>query len=496
MLEANPLPPQEARVPPAPPARLTELNPGPPRPQGRYVLYWMTWARRTGHNHGLEHALHWARELGLGLMVLEALRADYAWASPRLHSFVMQGMADTRRRLAGAGARVLSYVEPAPGAGRGLLAALAQDAALVVADQYPAFFIPRMLAAAAQKIDAPLTAVDSCGLIPLAAPGRWFPNAYSMRRWLQKELLGHLAQAPDADPLAKGLPPAPRLPRAITNRWPPARLAALAVGDCRGVELPPGPEPAGLRGGEEAGQAAWRRFLAHGLDGYAQGRNQPGAASGLSPYLHFGHLSPHQVFAELAAHQSWAPHLTPANARGARRGWWGMSEDAEAFVDQLVTWRELGYGFCHQRGDAQSLGLLPDWARKTLAAHAGDQREHLYAAEQFEAAATHDALWNACQRQLMAEGKIEGYLRMLWGKKILEWSPSPEAALATMTQLNNRWALDGRDPNSFSGIMWCLGLFDRAFGPRRRVMGTVRYMASANTQRKLKLADYLRRFGG
>ena len=172
-----------------------------------------------------------------------------------------------------------------------------------------------------------------------------------------------------------------------------------------------------------------------------------------------------------------------------------MGESAEAFLDQLVTWRELGFNGCHFRADHGEYGYLPEWARTSLQAHAGDPRPVLYRLEDFAAAATHDPLWNAAQRQLLREGRLHNYLRMLWGKKILEWSDSPQQALAVMIELNNRYALDGRDPNSYSGIAWCLGRYDRPWGPERPILGKIRYMSSANTARKLRVKGYLHRYG-
>jgi deoxyribodipyrimidine photo-lyase len=172
-----------------------------------------------------------------------------------------------------------------------------------------------------------------------------------------------------------------------------------------------------------------------------------------------------------------------------------MSRAAEAFCDQLVTWRELGFNFCARREDHLSYGSLPEWARRTLEAHAGDVRAPRYTREQLEQAATGDPLWNAAQRQLVREGRIHTYLRMLWGKKILEWSASPPEALETLIALNDRWALDGRDPNSDSGIGWVLGRYDRPWAPERPIFGTVRYMSSANTARKYRVRGYLERYG-
>jgi deoxyribodipyrimidine photo-lyase len=184
-----------------------------------------------------------------------------------------------------------------------------------------------------------------------------------------------------------------------------------------------------------------------------------------------------------------------ARARGERTGFWRMHPSSEAFLDQLITWRELGFNQCTHERDYQSFASLPNWAQKTLTEHKNDARPQLYTRAQLEAAQSHDPIWNAAQRELVQEGRIHNYLRMLWGKKILEWSQAPEQALATAIYLNDRYALDGRDPNSYSGILWCFGRYDRAWGPVRPIFGTVRYMSSANTAKKLRLTKYLAKYG-
>ena len=172
-----------------------------------------------------------------------------------------------------------------------------------------------------------------------------------------------------------------------------------------------------------------------------------------------------------------------------------MSREAESFLDELVTWREIGFNMTSHRDDYDRFESLPDFAKATLRKHADDPRPHLYTREQLDEARTHDPLWNAAQRQLVREGRMHNYLRMLWGKKVLEWSRTPEEALETLVHLNNRYAVDGRDPNSYSGIFWVFGRYDRAWGPERPIFGSVRYMSSENTARKLDVEGYLRRYG-
>jgi len=484
--------------------RIRVLRDQPERPEGEYVLYWMTAARRLEWNHALDRAVARARALGRPLVIFEPLRVGYRWAADRHHAFVLQGMAEHARRLAGTAVAYYPYVEPGPGAGSGLLAALATRACLVVTDDAPVFFLPRMLEAAARRLEVRLEAVDSCGLLPLSLVLKPYVSAHHFRRFLQRELPAHLTELPAAEPFLGGIPAGEGGARSLVHesvleRWPMASPDLLAATPRELAHLPidHAVPPSRLRGGREAGLARLDRFLADGIPRYASHRNEPDAqdaSSGLSPWLHFGHLSVHEVFHRVAVAEGWSPARLGADRSGKRQGWWGMSASAEGFLDELVTWRELGFGFCRVVDGYDRYGSLPEWALETLQAHAGDARPWLYHLSDFERAKTHDPLWNAAQRQLREEGVIHNYLRMLWGKKILEWSASPAEALEIMIELNNRWALDGRDPNSHTGIMWVLGRFDRGW-PERPVFGKVRSMSSEATRRKVGVDRYLARWG-
>ena len=466
---------------------------------GDFVLYWMTAFRRRGWNFSLQRAVEWAKELQKPLVVLEALRCDYPWASDRFHAFILEGMKDNLRHFDKSPAHYFPFVERRIGEGKGLLEKLGACACVVVGDDYPAFFLPRMVAAAANILRVKLEVVDSNGLLPLRAADQVFKTAYSFRRFLQKNLPEHLDQIPARDPLSGlSLPAPPALPEAITERWSPASEDILDAPPEVLKTLPINHRVPGVptRGGPEAAQRALRIFLRDKLHPYPMVRNHPDddGGSGLSPYLHFGHLAVHQVAAELMEREEWTPERLGVKASGQRAGWWGMSEGAEAFLDQLITWRELGFNMCSKRADYDRFESLPEWALRDLLDHAGDVRPYVYSVDEFEAAKTHDPLWNAAQIQLLEEGRMHNYLRMLWGKKILEWSPSPREALAVMIELNNKYALDGRDPNSCTGIFWVLGRYDRPWFPQRPVFGKIRYMSSRSTMRKVRVEEYLQRY--
>ena len=445
--------------------------------------------------------VEWAVRLQKPVLVFEPLRCGYRWASDRFQRFVTQGMVDNAQRLQRRGVAYYPYVEPSPGAGKGLLAELAGRASVVVSDDFPCFFLPRMMAAAAAQIPGRFELIDSNGLLPMRAAEKVFQRAYDFRRFLQKTLRPHLDQSPQPDPLSRvRLPSLVALPAKACRKWPPAPVETFADRTDWLERLPIDHQVgvAAARGGSRAAVTALRRFLAGRLSRYESERNQPEeeVTSGLSPYLHFGHLSPHQVFAEVTEHEDWTADRIAAKGNGIAQGWWGASATAEAFLDQLITWRELGFNLCWQRTDHDQYESLPDWVQRTLQKHARDPREHVYSLEQFEASETHDELWNAAQRQLVTEGRIHNYLRMLWGKKILEWTAHPRDALEIMIELNNKYALDGRDPNSYSGIFWCLGRYDRPWAPERPIFGQIRYMSSANTARKVRVRSYVRKYLG
>ena len=479
--------------------RVRARNDEPIREGGELVLYWMIAARRARHSFALERAVEHAARLRLPLVVLEPLRVGYRWASDRIHCFVVEGMAENARRFAKTNAIYHPYVEPTPGAGKGLLEALMARAAVVVTDDFPTFFLPRMVSVAAARSPVRFEDVDGNGLYPMRATDRVFTTAASFRRHLQKTLRDHLDAFPAPDPLAAVTIPEGSLPREIAARWPrasevllagdPSALAALPIDH----DVPVSP----IRGGAAAAEQALDRFVEHGLARYADERSDPDAdaSSGLSPYLHFGHLSVHEVFTRLASGARWTTKKLEAKAHGSREGWWNMGVAEDAFLDEIVTWREIGFNLCAHRDDHDRFDSLPTFAKVTLADHAGDPRPVVYSRADLEAARTGDPVWNAAQRQLVREGRVHNYLRMLWGKKVIEWSRTPEEALETLIELNNKYALDGRDPGSYSGIFWVFGRYDRAWGPEREIFGKVRFMSSEATRRKVRMREYLARFG-
>jgi deoxyribodipyrimidine photo-lyase len=478
--------------------RLRHVGDRPANTGGAFVLYWMIANRRTRYNFSLQRAVDWAKELKKPLVVFEALRAGYPWACDRIHAFVIQGMLDNAAAFSGKPVTYWPYLEPKPGDGSGALAALARQACVVISDDFPCFFLPRMVESAARQIPVRLELVDSNGLFPMRATERIFARAFDFRRHLQKNLLPHLEEVPLAEPSRSLKLPVHQLEASFRNRWPAADLDGFSRGLTGLKDFPINHrvKTVNYLGGSKAAAAQLGLFLRDRLDRYHEDRNQPEQeiASGLSPWLHFGHISAHDVFATVTRSCGWTPENVSAKVTGSNTGWWGAPPAVESFFDELITWRELGYNLCSHTDNYDQYESLPDWARATLDLHARDPRPWNYSPEQLEQSQTHDPLWNAAQVQLVREGRIHNYLRMLWGKKILEWSPSPREALARLIELNNKYATDGRNPNSYSGIFWVLGRYDRPWGPERPIYGQIRYMTSENTARKVKVRDYIRKY--
>lgn len=430
--------------------RVQLLNSAPFRAGAKYVLYWAQVNRRVAWNHGLAHAVELANQARLSVLFYEGLTYDYPYASDRFNRFVLEGAADTQEQLEGAGIGYVFYHRRKRSDPNDVLYRLAKDAAAVVTDDYPLWparvFNPRV----ASKLDVPYYAVDSSCIVPMSRFEKREYAAYTIRPKIRKLLPEYLRPMP-----------AIRVRRKFSSKL---RKPVVHRG-----RLSPG-----LPGGSSAARKRLRRFLKHSLHRYANLSNQPSenATSGLSPYLHFGHISSLEI--ALAVQDYAGQHkLLP-----------------DEVLEQMIVRRELAFNFARFTEHAESLDVLPDWARKTLAKHSGDKRDPTYSRDQFENAETHDPLWNAAQKELLRTGKIHGYYRMYWGKKIIEWSATPEQALATAIHLNNRYALDGRDPNSIANILWCFGLHDRPW-VERPIFGQVRYMSFDGMRRKTDVGAYI-----
>ncbi len=500
-------------------------NDRPPRPHGKYVLYWMQMSRRLHDNPALDFALDLAHCWKKPLVVHESLKLNYPWASARHHTFILQGMRDNARRAARLGLAYWPFAATPDEPGHGLVRSMSEEACAVVTDDYPAYIVPAHNRAIGSRCDVAVYLIDGNSIVPLSRLGPPVSAAAHLRPRIHKCFAEAWDQRPAREPAVSAAVASDLEPpfRAWDARQDIVSFVASLPVD-RSVPAVPGVE-----GGTEAGQQALQRFVGSRLSSYAVGRNEPNdpdatAASGLSAYLHYGHISIQEV-AEAVLGQGWSTAEINPGAANKRDDFFCRDENVNAFLDEAITWRDIGYHWHYNRnvavagkglkswqdestdgglprfnfatfdfspGTTDTLEMvLPAWARKTLGDHRADSREHLYRLDEFEAGETHDPLWNAAQRELVATGRIHNYMRMLWGKKVLEWSKTPDEGYAVLEHLNNKYGLDGRDPNSYTGILWCFGLLDRPWAPERTVFGSVRYMSSANTVKKFEMKGYL-----
>jgi deoxyribodipyrimidine photo-lyase len=427
--------------------------------------------RRVDANHGLAWAVKQANELGLPVLYYEGLTCTYKEANDRLHTFVLQGVPETAQRLGERGIGYCFYLRRRKSEANDVLYQLAEDAACVVSDDYPTFIAAQHNRSVPDRLKVSYEVVDSSCIVPMNTWVKREYAAYTIRPKIRKVLAQHLEACPE--------PEVSKVWRGSAPRWHTPVCAANIAELVASCEIDHRVKPSiSYCGGRKAAERVLEHFLERNLRRYAKDRNEPAAhaTSDLSPYLHFGMISSLEV--ALAAQRHAEEHKLIA----------------DEFLEELIVRRELAFNYARHVEHPESLCNLPEWARQTLLRHAGDHREPVWSYQQFEQARTHDALWNACQKEMLLRGKIHGYYRMYWGKKIIEWSPTCQDALETMVRLHDRYALDGRDPNTYTNILWCFGLHDRPW-QERSVFGMIRYMGLDGMKRKTGVDAYLREIG-
>jgi deoxyribodipyrimidine photo-lyase len=447
--------------------RVRLLNRAEPR-AGDYILYWSQMNRRADSNHALAFAAELANERGLPVLFYEGLTCSYPHANDRLHTFLLEGVPETERRLDKLGIGYVFHLRRRRSDPNDALHRLAERAAAIVTDDYPTFVAAAHNASVPAKVRAPYYAVDSSCIVPMRRFEKQEYAAYTIRPKIQRMLREYLAPVPAIRVKRKWSGPLPM----EHTRVEPDGIADLVASCEIDHTVPPSID---LRGGRIAAESQLRVFLENNLKRYARHKNEPSehATSQLSAYLHFGHMSSLEI--AIAVRDCAAKHKLIA----------------EEYLEELIVRRELTFNFALHSPYRDSIGALPNWAKTTLAKHARDRRDPLYTRDQFERAETYDDLWNATQREMLTRGVIHGYYRMYWGKKIIEWSKSPEDALASMLAIHDRYALDGRDPNTYTNCLWCFGLHDRPWG-ERPIFGMVRFMSLEGMRRKTDVDAYIR----
>ena len=442
--------------------RIQSLNETAERSNGRYVLYWLQQAQRVASNHALALAIDLANERGLPLVVAFGLMDDYPEANRRHYAFMLEGLAEVARELESRRLRfVLRHGSPDQ-----VALDLAADAAVLVCDRGYLRHQRAWRQNVAERAGCRVVQVESDVVVPVEVASQKAEfGARTIRPKIERQRDHFLAalELPNAETSASGLD--------LAGDFDPTdvdgTLARLKLDTTVGrVER--------FKGGASEARLRLAHFIEQKLNGYADGRNEPVArqCSELSPYLHFGQISP----LDLA--------IAAKKAKGVGQ------EDRASFLEELIVRRELAMNFVAFTPDYDQFSMLPDWAKKTMAEHGSDQREYVYSEKQLEAGETHDPYWNAAMREMRVSGYMHNYMRMYWGKKIIEWSKSHDEAFATTLRLNNRWFLDGRDPASFANVGWLFGLHDRAW-TERPVFGKLRYMNANGLKRKFDIDAYV-----
>lgn len=440
------------------PERIEPLNSESTR-SGDYILYWMQASQRMAYNHALAYAIEQANRLGRPLVVGFGLTADYLGATARHYTFMLEGLRELAGTLKDRGMELVVRLGPPPS----VIADLAQAACLVVVDRGYLRLQKRWRQEAARRLGCPLIQVESDCIVPVetASPKEDYAAATlrpKIHRLLPRFLVPMRMPRLKKDSLGLAL-------GGLDLEDVPALVRSLKVDESVGPV-------AGFAGGESQAQKRLRQFIKTKLDDYDAARNDPtlDGQSDLSPYLHFGQISPLEVALEV---QKTA------------------SPGQEAFLEELIVRRELSLNFVYYNPHYDTFKSLPAWAARTLRFHQKDKRAYQYSLAELRQAQTHDPYWNAAQREMMLTGKMHGYMRMYWGKKILEWSRSPAQAWQIAVTLNDTYELDGRDPNGYAGIAWCFGKHDRPWA-RRPIFGQVRYMNDAGLRRKFDIEGYVR----
>ena len=430
-------------------------------PVGKYVLYWMRTAIRIEENPALDVAIHIANEWDLPVLIYHGLSERYPYASDRHHTFILQGARDVQATAYTLNVEYAFHLERC-GQRQPHLKGLANGARCIVTEDMPVSPLRNWTNALGKAVATPILLVDTACVVPMQLIGRAFDRAFEFRSatsQLYAERLNRRTEPVRSHSNDKVLHSIPFEPIDLQR----ADLAEL-ISTCD-IDHSIGPVHQTL-GGSIAGYQRWKAFKEHGLAKYARLRNDAlvDGVSRMSPYLHYGMVSPMRIAREASSIKH---------------------PGAGKFLDELLIWRELSYAFCFHRTDHERLSALPDWAIATLKDHQGDQRSALHSMEKLSRGRTGDLLWDAAQRSLLMHGELHNNVRMTWGKALIGWTSNAERALSTMIDLNHRYALDGRDPASLGGILWCLGQFDRPFMPERPVLGKVRDRSTLEHSRRL-----------
>jgi deoxyribodipyrimidine photo-lyase len=426
---------------------------------GKFVLYWMQASQRAECNHALEYSILKSNKLNRPLLVYFGISENYPEANERHYYFMLEGLREVQKALEAKGIKmVIKSSSPEIG-----VVELSKSASLVVADHGYTKTERGWMKFVEEKVKCPLIQVESNVVVPVgAASPKEEYSAATFRPKIKKIIDQYLV------PLENGTLKKHSLKLDFSSfdiKNVKKAISQLKIND-------DAKKVRGFRGGMIEAKKHLQEFIEDKLDNYPEHKNDPTnqCVSNLSPYLHFGQISP--LYIALEIRKSDSPSV-------------------DSYLEELIVRRELAINFVFYNKNYDSFDGLPEWPRKTLNEHKKDKRDYLYTAEELEKAKTHDPYWNAAQKEMTIKGKMHGYMRMYWGKKIIEWTKTPQEAYKVALFLNNKYELDGRDPNGFTGVAWCFGKHDRAW-KERAIFGKVRYMNANGLERKFDIDFYVK----
>jgi deoxyribodipyrimidine photo-lyase len=432
--------------------------------KGDYVLYWMQQSQRAADNHALEYAVQQANKLDRRLLVTFGLMDDYPEANLRHYTFMLEGLKETQATLESRGIRmVVRWGHPPEVALK-----LGGRASMIVCDRGYLKHQRAWREQVAQQANCRVVQVESDVIVPIEVAS---DKAEYAARTIRPKIKRHL------ETYLVGLKPTQ-----VKHPSLGIQLKGLDLNDTEkllrklNLDRSVGPVSDFFKGGTSQAVKRFKRFIRYRLNHYDQHSNQPQTddISHMSPYLHFGQISPLYL----------ALQINPVPD--------SLKESKEAYLEELVVRRELAMNFAFYTSNYDTYACIPSWAGKTLTEHQQDKRDYIYSRRQLENAATHDPYWNAGMLEMKHTGFMHNYMRMYWGKKILEWSSTPQTAFRTTLAINNKYFLDGRDPNSYTGVGWIYGVHDRAW-IERPIFGKTRYMAASGLERKCDIAAYVKK---
>lgn len=442
-------------------SRIKKLNNHPVNRSNEVVIYYMQASVRSKFNHALECAIAKANELLKPLVVVFCLQDNFPEANERSFAFLLEGLMDVKHNLAKRHIPFFVFNDWSK------MAKLCAQACIVFTDKGYLKVEREWKTLLASNLDLPVIEVESNAIVPVeVASSKEEYGAFHLRFKLNKVVAHYLVPVQQEDLIHHAS-------QALFNTFKNNSIEILSLEEgLKQLNIDTSVSRLQhVHGGETEANKVLDTFIANKLDHYALKASNPGEeySSDLSPYLHFGHISPLEVYLQVMQQNN---------------------DNTKSFLEQLFVRRELSINFVYYNAYYNQYECLPTWAKNTLAQHESDKRDYVYSLEELERAQTHDVFWNVAQNELLQHGKMNSHMRMYWCKKILEWQTNPKTAYEIALYLNNKYALDGRDPNAFAGIAWCFGKHDRPWF-ERPIFGLVRYMNENGLKTKFDMNNYI-----